>query len=389
MAKHGKKPTDNLAADSLDGVRIGFLAEEDEFDRRALWRLASWGVGAVCAVTIGVLANQSYTHTRRDRTMAVDLAQQSEQIQTVAKENRNELKRLSAAVDTLNADRDRLYARTTTLEQGLESVTGSIARQTATPAAALTPPVPPAAAASEQRPLPQRTAKASEAAHPPPTAQPAPLGAANPAASAMATPTASSTTATAPATPDSPITTTEADTTASIPTQPTPQTQAESKSEIAMLAAEAPALTTPEPTAPAVEVAVPRTEFGVDLGAANTINGLRTLWRRVTASHQAMLADLRPVIALRERKGAATQLRLIAGPLDAAAAAAKICVAMAASHHACETAVFDGQRLAVNVEPAPVTRPPQRHTAPRHAHRETPTARPASPSAPTAPTSTR
>ena len=388
MAKHGKKPTDNLAADGLDGVRIGFLAEEDEFDRRALWRLASWGVGAVCAVTIGVFANQSYTHTRRDRTLAVDLARQSEQIQTVAKENRNELKRLSAAVDTLNADRDRLYARTTTLEQGLESATGSIARQTAAPAAALPPPVPPAVAAGEQKPL--NAAKASEAAHPPPTAQPAPLGAANPAASAMATPTASSTTATAPATPDSPITTTEADATASIPTRPPPQTQSESKPEIAMLAAEAPALTTPEPTAPAVEVAVPRTEFGVDLGTANTINGLRTLWRRVTASHQTMLADLRPVIALRERKGtAATQLRLIAGPLDDAAAAAKICVAMAASHHTCETAVFDGQRLAVNVEPAPVTRPPQRHTAPRHAHRETPTVRPAHPSAPPAPTATR
>ncbi len=109
---------------------------------------------------------------------------------------------------------------------------------------------------------------------------------------------------------------------------------------------------------------MPRTEFGVDLGTANSIDGLRILWRRVNASHQSILAELRPVIALRERKGTtATQLRLIAGPLVDAAAAAKICVAMAVSHHSCETTVFDGQRLAVNAEPPQVVRPAHRRPA--------------------------
>ena len=43
-----KKP-DHLAdfeADDTGGVLSGLLAEEDELDRRALWRIGSWGVGA-------------------------------------------------------------------------------------------------------------------------------------------------------------------------------------------------------------------------------------------------------------------------------------------------------------------------------------------------------
>lgn len=389
MAKHGKKRADKLAAEDLDDVRIGFLAEEDEFDRRMLWRLASWGVGAVCAVTIGVMANQTYTHTRRDRSSAIDLARQSEQIQSVARESRNEFKRLSAAVDTLNDDRDRLYARATALEQGLLSVTDSITRQTSS----LTPPAPPATAATEQKPSQRNAAKAPEpaqtpAAQPVPS-QPAPFFATSPEASAMTTQASSLTAAAAPAASGSPIATMDVDTTASTTTRSTSKAQPEPKAEIAALASEAPDSTTAEPAAPVAEVAVPRTAFGVDLGTANTIGGLRTLWHRVTASHQTVLADLRPVIALRERQGAAAQLRLIAGPLDDAAAAAKICVAMAASRHTCETAVFDGQRLAVNVEPAPAAHPPQRRTAPRHAHRETPATRPTQPSAPPAPTPTR
>ena len=48
------KNPDHLAAvfdaEDTGGLLTGFLAEEDDFDRRALWRLGSWGVGAVGAV---------------------------------------------------------------------------------------------------------------------------------------------------------------------------------------------------------------------------------------------------------------------------------------------------------------------------------------------------
>ena len=89
-----------------------------------------------------MLANQSAIGWRREQVAAADLARQSQQIQSVAKESQNETRRLASAIDTLNGDRDRLYSRVTVLEQGLDSVTGSIARQNSAAAAA------PAAAAS-------------------------------------------------------------------------------------------------------------------------------------------------------------------------------------------------------------------------------------------------
>ena len=47
------------------------------------------------------------------------------------------------------------------------------------------------------------------------------------------------------------------------------------------------------------------------------------------------------------------QLRLVAGPLGDAAAAAKICAALLESERTCETTVFDGQRLAMTPEEPP------------------------------------
>ena len=46
--------------------------------------------------------------------------------------------------------------------------------------------------------------------------------------------------------------------------------------------------------------AVQRTEFAVDLGGANSIGGLRALWRGLLKSNNTVLADLRPIIVLRE-----------------------------------------------------------------------------------------
>jgi hypothetical protein len=105
---------------------------------------------------------------------------------------------------------------------------------------------------------------------------------------------------------------------------------------------------------------VQRTEFGVDLGGANSIEGLRGLWRALLKSNAPAIASLRPIIVVKERNnGLGMQLRLVAGPLSDAAAAAKICAALIESERPCETSVFDGQRLAIKSEDAiPSTRPP-------------------------------
>ncbi len=68
--------SDHLA-DGLDpdggAEPIGLLAEENGFDRHMLWRLASWGFGAVGAVTLAVLINQSSIGLRRDALASADL----------------------------------------------------------------------------------------------------------------------------------------------------------------------------------------------------------------------------------------------------------------------------------------------------------------------------
>ena len=65
----------------------------------------------------------------------------------------------------------------------------------------------------------------------------------------------------------------------------------------------------------------------------------------------AALTSLRPIIVIKEgSNGLGMQLRLVAGPLNDAAAAAKICAGLIENERPCETAVFDGQRLALSAE---------------------------------------
>ena len=57
---------------------------------------------------------------------------------------------------------------------------------------------------------------------------------------------------------------------------------------------------------------------------------------------------LRPIIVIKEgNNGLGMQLRLVAGPLGDAAAAAKICAGLIENNRPCATTVFDGQRLAM------------------------------------------
>ena len=117
--------------------------------------------------------------------------------------------------------------------------------------------------------------------------------------------------------------------------------------------------------AEAIAPKLQRTEFGVDVGGANSVGGLRALWRGLLKSKSnAPLSALRPIIVVKEGTGGlGMQLRLVAGPLRDAAAAAKICATLVESQRACETTVFDGQRLSLQgdeppaaVKPAPAPR---------------------------------
>jgi hypothetical protein len=372
MAKDRDNLADGLDSDNSGGWLAGFLAEEDDLDRRSLWRLGSWGVGSVAAVVVAVMASQSSLGLRREQIASADLARQSQQIQFVAKESQTEARRLASAIDTLNGDRDRLYSRVTVLEQGLDSVTGSITRQNSAAGS------PQAATSLLSAPQPQSAAQ-----------DPPPLGAAPATTVAaltdkprdVATRQMESTLATAsPASTESKAAKAPAATPA-IPLMPSKSMMAPPDPAAAKLiepdqppeiitAAPMPEVMASAPAAPDLalsnatpEIAIQRTEFGVDLGGANSIDGLRALWRGLLKSNAA-LASLRPIIVVKERSnGLGMQLRLVAGPLSDAAAAAKVCAALIESERPCETSVFDGQRLAMKSEDAiPSARPPRKRS---------------------------
>jgi hypothetical protein len=480
----------------------GLFADENAFDRRTLWRIGTWGAAAVGAVITAVLANQSSLGWRRDELAAADVAQQARQIQSLGRASENEARRLSSAIDTLNSDRDRLYARVTVLEQGLDSVTGAVAKQGATQNSATAPPpsapapltakpaaiAPVAAAPVSMDPSPSSFNQAAAAlasgttGASPPVPSPA-ASAASPGPMAMASlsertrsdrarpespakpeqpskseqpsagtpsppPAASPPSASAPmvspatlpsagpaTAPGSPLIAARsimappdpaASKLAEIPRTEIPRAdspRAENpKAEIprevprevlreiprsvdagpapeAASAASAPgkaketkgADKSKDPGKETTElvpdkVAVQHTDFAVDLGSANSIGGLRALWRGLLKANGA-LAELRPIIVIRESSsGLGMQLHLAAGPLKDAAAAAKICAGLTEAERSCETTVFDGQRLAVPADgdPAlPAAKPLSpakpgyyRRGSPRHARVEEAPAKP-------------
>jgi hypothetical protein len=406
-----KKPNHlaNFEADDTGGVLSNLLAEEEEFDRRALWRIGSWGVGATAAVILAVMANQSSLGLKRDQVAAVDLTRQAQQIQLVARESQNEARRLAAAIDTLNSDRDRLYSRVTGLEQGLDSVTGAVARQGS---AAASPPVAHAEPQAAQNPQPSpavapvATAPTTPAADKSTaaTAEPAPPMVYSAAKDAAKTDAAKAESARLEAAKAEMV---KADL-AKADLAKADLAKAElAKAEVAKADAGKPEPATPSPATPLIaarsmmappdsaaskliepgtapnpvisspipdvvasapsaadaeadddaapKVSLRRTEFGVDLGTANSLNGLRMLWRGLLKSRSnAPLAALRPIIVIKEStKGLGMQLRLVAGPLNDAGAAAKICAVLGENNRPCETAIFDGQRLSLTSDDQP------------------------------------
>jgi hypothetical protein len=385
MAKKSDHLAGTFGTENTGGVLSGLLAEENEFDRSSLWRIGSWGAGAVAAVVIAVMANQTSLGMRRDHLAAADLTRQAQQLQALTRESQNETRRLASAIDTLNNDRDRLYSRVTVLEQGLDSVTGAIARQNSataptqdaaakpsTDASSPTQPVAPAVAPVTSTVAPATTVLAKS--DPAPKPDPAPkMGRPRTDAKpieqspAIASPAPPAPTAPA-ATPPTPATPLMAAKSMLAPPDPGAQKLIEPEKPVVAKAEDSPApnamasaaQTQPEASDSAsLQAAVQRTEFAVDIGSANSIGGLRALWRGLTKSNPE-LVELHPIIMVKESAtGLGMQLRLAAGPLTDAAAAATICAALIESQRTCETTVFDGQRLAMKADepPLPAVKP--------------------------------
>lgn len=432
MAKNQNGLAESVQANESGGWPGGFLADEDGFDRRALWRLGSWGVGSVGAVIVALLAYNSGAGLRPHQVVAGDHAKQSPQLE-IAEAAKKEIRRLSSAIDTLNGDRDRLFARIAALEQGFESVTGSISQNAArgTDAVTTTASMPPAiepdparkpdssddastpANASPDAPLSAPVASTTAAAVKPLVATSSPADASSRSANIQPTPSPTASSSSTPTTPGTessatPVTPEAAaqpapaahdppatmprrqDQTATRGTESEPERNLH-HNEAQIVAASIPPIAdaVPPPSHPS-PVPAPRTDFGVDLGSARSIKGLRALWQSFLKSESKELTSLHPIIVLKEtNNGSGTQMRLVAGPLADAAAAARICAVLSENGRTCDTAIFDGQRLLEDSKDSDIAlttkKPKSAHASRRHSRKSTSVEAPAPPPPPPPP----
>ncbi len=302
-----------------------FATNGNDFDMRALIRLGSWGGAVVLALLVVVIASRSEIGEKRIRAAYLSITAPPEtakpappaptpQMIARAAELENETRRLADNIRVLSADRDRLMVRLSTLERNLDDMTGSIERRInsnlarAMPAAPPAPPAPP----PPQIAAPVTAPPAKPAESPlPPNASLMPVGpsfAATVKMAPMALPPSSSFTATS-------------------------------------RVVSAHAIATGDN--PPGDSVASRTEFGVDIGGGANVDVLRVLWANAKDGRGALFEGLRPLMAIREGKAGAVELRLIVGPLTNAAAAARLCAQLLAAGLPCQQAIFDGQKLAL------------------------------------------
>lgn len=286
------------------------------------WRFLLWGGAAFLATVLVALAAWTQAGSQRLADFRA-----SDGARSVAGQSRPgksteadaEIRRLALTLHDLSNDRDRLLARIATLERNLEEVTGSItgslhpSRPPGTNPGAS--PLPPGALLAPVTIPPSAAAQSAAVLSSPGTAQ-TPLSSPSPSRQSGAAPAQ----------------------------DPPPPVQVHAALPPAARAVPSAGVAAPSPS----DTTVTKTEFGIDLGGDLSIDGLRSLWASLRGNHTALLEGLRPVVAIREgQKPNSLELRLVAGPLANAAAAARHCAALAVSGIACQPTVFDGQRLAL------------------------------------------
>jgi len=252
-----------------------------------LW-LCGWGVATAVALSALALTSQTQTATDRLRSIfAVSEPSGVAQMPPRIAQLELETQMLTEQVRALNADRDRLAGRIAVLQSSVDDMTGAIKRQAAATAAVL----------------------AARAAAPASQTQPSiapPVAGATPAAAA-------------------PEAKTDPVITSSVPLPPA-------------RAAAAQAAAGPEPAAST-------SEFGLDLGAASTLDGVQQRWTTVKANFGPLLSNLHPLAAPERRQGK-TGYRLVVGPLPNSPAATGLCAHFNAAHTPCRAVKFEGEQIA-------------------------------------------
>ncbi len=131
--------------------------------------------------------------------------------------------------------------------------------------------------------------------------------------------------------------------TGSIPQNPPEKTQTAAPAGITPVASDPKPVRTTSLATAEPEAALTRTSFGIDLGSEASFGGLRTRWDNLRKQYPE-LGRLSPRISARDKNGK-VELRLIAGPFENAADAAKACASLLSKGTLCDGGLFDGQRL--------------------------------------------
>jgi hypothetical protein len=346
--------------------RAASIADDDEqFDRSGLLRISAWGLAAVIAVTVAVLAGRTEIGWRRvGAAVAAMTASPADTPQATLRQllartadTEREARRLAELVRTLTSERERLAVRLGMVEREVGDVTASIGR--GTPAGTPDRPAP-----VEARPLaaPAVTVPLANLALGTPApattdsrgvAGRSPLGAA-PAADqvpAEAAPDASNAASFIPLPMPRPSGQIERETQVAARNAPADPPMPAAALETAPAAA-APTATTSVPAAASAKAEAddpqPRVEIGVDLGPAFSMSKLRARWSAFRATYGSATDALRPIVTVREMgQGKPLELRLVVGPLPDVNAASRLCATLAGSQFVCQPAVFEGQRLAL------------------------------------------
>jgi hypothetical protein len=305
--------------------------ESKRVDVRALRRLLGWGMGALIAVGTVILSGYDESRVRGTGSVLAALfapsADGPSRAQLMAKlvETESEARRVADTVRALTIDREALSARIAALERNLGDLTGAISKGAARDVPAPSPA--------------EATARGDKSDTPAPKPAP-PLWAMMPGTSAIASGSS------APPSGDaSPL---------RFP-HPAPLALIESYASSGSQPAARPSTATKENGANAPDAisagraAASKTEYALDIAVASNVNALRARWEAARSQHPILLQGLRPLIAVRDsasRPGTA-ELHLVAGPVANASDAARLCAALIATGSPCQTAVFDGQRLAL------------------------------------------
>ena len=274
-------------------------------DIRAFFWLCGWGGAAVFALIVFAIASQ--TKTASDRLRLIFAASEPSAVAQMpprVAQLEIETQFLTEQMRALATDRDRLAGRIALLESSVDDMTGAIKKQAAATAALV---------AKTTSPTGGQSATAATMTPPAATNRPAPI-------------------ATNPTSPNTPATT------ASVAPSQAPAPPAASAPLPLARAATAAQASEPESTS-----ANP-VEFGLDLGGAATVDGVRQRWIAVKANFGPLLSGMYPIAAHEHRPGSAGY-RLVVGPLPNSAAASSLCAHFTAARTACRSAKFDGEQI--------------------------------------------